>query len=87
MIAAPRRIERTLAVAPQIRGDKMETGEFASAQVLDAHGVSFEEARTAFLDDNARVLPDPEHSANEGRFVLRGMSTLLRVLVVCHCFR
>jgi uncharacterized protein len=40
------------------------------------HGVSFEEARSAFLDENARVLPDPEHSAEEDRFVLLGLSAL-----------
>jgi uncharacterized protein len=51
------------------------------------HGVSFEEARSAFLDENARVLPDPEHSEEEDRFVLLGLSTSLRVLVVCHCYR
>lgn len=51
------------------------------------HGVTFEEARSAFLDENARVLPDPEHSAEEDRFVLLGLSTSLRVLVVCHCCR
>jgi uncharacterized protein len=51
------------------------------------HGVSFEEARTAFLDDNARVIPDPDHSEDEDRFVLIGLSISLRVLVVCHCHR
>lgn len=51
------------------------------------HGVSFEEARTAFLDENARVLSHPEHSEAEDRFVLLGMSTSLRVPVVCHCYR
>ena len=51
------------------------------------HGVSFEEARSAFLDENARVLPDPEHSEEEERFVLLGLSTSLRILVVCHCYR
>jgi uncharacterized DUF497 family protein len=51
------------------------------------HGVSFEEARTAFLDENARVIADPEHSEDEDRFVLLGLSTSLRVLVVCHCCR
>ncbi len=51
------------------------------------HGVSFEEARTAFLDDNARVIPDPDHSEGEDRFVLIGLSISLRVLVVCHCYR
>ena len=51
------------------------------------HGVSFEEARTAFLDENARVMPDPEHSEDEERFILLGLSTLLRVVVVCRCYR
>ena len=51
------------------------------------HGVSFEEARSAFLDENARALPDPAHSEDEERFVLLGLSTSLRVLVVCHCYR
>ncbi|MCX7057241.1 MAG: BrnT family toxin [Pseudomonadota bacterium] len=51
------------------------------------HGVSFEEAQTAFLDENARIIPDPEHSAEEDRFILLGLSIRLRVLIVCHCFR
>ena len=51
------------------------------------HGVSFEEARTAFLDEGARVTPDPDHSQEEDRFVLLGLSIKLRVLVVCHCYR
>jgi uncharacterized protein len=51
------------------------------------HGVSFEEARTAFFDEHARVIADPEHSEDEDRFVLLGLSAQLRVLVVCHCYR
>jgi uncharacterized protein len=51
------------------------------------HGVGFEEAQSAFLDENARLYFDPDHSADEDRFLLLGMSALLRVLVVCHCFR
>jgi uncharacterized DUF497 family protein len=51
------------------------------------HGISFEEARSAFLDENARVIPDPEHSGDEGRCVLLGMSLSARILVVCHCYR
>jgi uncharacterized protein len=56
----------------------------ARANVIK-HGVSFEEAETAFSDDDAIVLPDPEHSAAEERFVLIGLSVALRVLVVVHC--
>ncbi len=51
------------------------------------HGVSFEEAESVFLDDNALLIDDPEHSDEEDRFVLLGLSALLRTLVVCHCYR
>ena len=51
------------------------------------HDVSFEEAQTAFLDENARVYFDPDHSDREERFLLLGLSFQLRVLVVCHCYR
>ena len=62
-------------------------GQKKNAANRRKHGVSFEEARTAFLDDNARVIPDPDHSEDEDRFVLIGLSISLRVLVVCHCYR
>ncbi len=51
------------------------------------HRVSFEEARTAFHDENAVEFFDPDHSEEEDRFLLLGMSFKLHVLVVCHCFR
>ena len=51
------------------------------------HGVSFSEARTAFFDENARVIADPDHSDVEDRFILLGLSSQLRLLVVCHCYR
>ncbi len=51
------------------------------------HGISFEEARTAFLDESARIIPDEEHSTEEDRFILLGLSVELKVLVVCHCYR
>ena len=51
------------------------------------HGVSFEEAQTAFHDENAKVYFDPDHSEDEDRFILLGMSLQVRVLVVCHCYR
>ena len=51
------------------------------------HKVSFEEARTVFLDENAIRFFDPEHSDDEDRFLMLGMSFTLRVLVVCHCYR
>lgn len=51
------------------------------------HGISFEEAETVFSDDHALLLDDPEHSDEEERFILLGLSALLRALVVCHCYR
>jgi uncharacterized DUF497 family protein len=51
------------------------------------HGVSFEEAEAVFKDENAIQYFDPDHSEDEDRFVLLGLSTKLRILVVCHCFR
>ena len=51
------------------------------------HGVSFEEAQTAFYDEQAIAFLDPDHSEDEDRFILLGISFKLRVLVVCHCFR
>lgn len=54
---------------------------------LKKHGVSFEEARTAFYDENAVQFFDPDHSDDEERFILLGMSIRLWVVIVCHCFR
>jgi uncharacterized protein len=54
---------------------------------LAKHGVSFEEAQTAFLDENARLLDDPDHSEDEDRFVLLGYSFQARCLIVSHCYR
>ena len=51
------------------------------------HGVSFEEARTVFLDEDALLRADDEHSDEEDRFVLLGLSGKLRILLVCHCYR
>ena len=54
---------------------------------IKKHGVSFEEARTIFYDVHALQFFDPDHSEDEERFILLGMSVQLRTLVVCHCFR
>ena len=51
------------------------------------HGVSFEEAATAFRDENAKIYDDDDHSQDEERFILVGYSKISRLLVVCHCCR
>ncbi len=54
---------------------------------IKKHGVSFEEARTVFYDENAVQFFDPDHSDEEDRFILLGISFKLKVIIVCHCFR
>ncbi|HET8649709.1 MAG TPA: BrnT family toxin, partial [Gemmatimonadales bacterium] len=51
------------------------------------HGVTFAEAQTVFADEGALLIDDPDHSAEEDRFILLGLSAQLRVLVVVHCYR
>jgi hypothetical protein len=50
------------------------------------HGVSFEEAETVFLDENARLIDDPDHSEEEERFLPLGYSIQARCLIVSHCY-
>jgi len=54
---------------------------------LDKHGVSFEEAATAFADWDSITVPDPEHSIGEERYYLLGMSNRGKLLVVCYTDR
>jgi len=51
------------------------------------HGISFEEAQTVFVDEHAFLIHDPDHSSDEDRFILLGLSARLRLLVVCHSYR
>ncbi len=66
---------------------RFEWDERKNRENLRKHGISFEEARTVFYDDNAIQFFDPDHSESEDRFILLGMSIRLRTLVVCHCYR
>ena len=58
-----------------------------SAANAKKHGVSFEEAKSVFVDERAKLIADPDHSEDEDRFVLLGLSAALRLLLVCHCYR
>jgi uncharacterized protein len=51
------------------------------------HGVPFEEAQTIFADENGLLLDDPDHSCGEDRFILLGLSSRLKLLVVSHTYR
>jgi uncharacterized protein len=66
---------------------RFEWDERKAAANRRKHGVSFEEARTVFFDDHALRIPDPDHSQDEDRFVLLGLSVRFRTLIVCHCHR
>ena len=51
------------------------------------HKISFEEAKTVFYDEEALLVEDPEHSSEEERFIILGLSKKANLLVVCHCYR
>ncbi|MBU0474788.1 MAG: BrnT family toxin [Bacteroidetes bacterium] len=54
---------------------------------ITKHKISFEEAKTVFFDENARLIPDPEHSATEERFIILGLSAKLKLLIVVHTYK
>ena len=51
------------------------------------HKISFEEAETVFYDERALLINDPDHSLEEERFIILGMSIRANLLIVCHCCR
>ena len=51
------------------------------------HGISFREAASVFKDPNILIKPDVDHSKDEDRFIIIGLSDKPRLLVVCHCYR
>ena len=66
---------------------RFEWNPSKAAANLRKHRVSFEDAQTVFSDDRARLIDDPDHSEDEERFLLLGLSGTLRLLVVAHCYR
>ena len=50
------------------------------------HRIAFAEAKTVFYDENALLIDDPDHSDDEDRLLLIGLSSSLRLLIVCHCY-
>lgn len=51
------------------------------------HGIWFEEVKSVFNDTSSRVFLDQFHSVEEDRFVIVGMNSSARLLVVVHCYR
>lgn len=66
---------------------RFEWDDRKAAANAKKHGVSFEEAKSVFVDERAKLIDDPDHSEDEDRFVLLGLSSALRLLLVCHCYR
>ena len=66
---------------------KFEWHGTKAAANLRKHGVSFDEAATVFADTLSHVFPDQDHSDDETRFLIIGMSEAGRVLVVSHTDR
>ena len=65
-------------------GLTFEWDERKAASNLRKHGVSFEEAASAFGDPLSLTIPDPDHSEDEQRWVLLGMTERHRLVVVAH---
>jgi len=66
---------------------RFEWDERKNRENQQKHGVSFEEARSVFYDQQAVEFYDDSHGDTEDRFLLLGVSGRLRVLMVCHCLR
>ena len=54
---------------------------------IKKHKISFEEAKTVFFDENARLISDPKHSVNEERFIILGISDKLKLLIVVRMYK
>jgi uncharacterized protein len=80
-------VQHNYDIMTTVNGLKFEWDATKAASNQRQHGVSFEEAETAFADERGRLIADPDHSDEEDRFILMGMSVHLRLLVVCHCYR
>jgi uncharacterized DUF497 family protein len=66
---------------------QFEWDELKNQSNIRKHKVSFEDAKTIFDDPNGLLIHDPDHSDDEDRFILLGMSTQLSLLIVAHCYQ
>ena len=66
---------------------KIVWDEAKAASNQKKHGITFTEAQSVFYDSYALLINDPDHSENEERFILLGLSFVSNMLVVCHCYR
>jgi uncharacterized DUF497 family protein len=68
-------------------GVRYEWDEEKNISNMTKHGISFDEAVTVFLDENLMIMADEDHSVDEERFIIIGLSKHPRLLVVCHCYK
>lgn len=54
---------------------------------IKKHGITFEEATTVFYNANAIVFDDPDHSIDENRFLIIGVSNHDNLCIVSHCYK
>jgi len=66
---------------------RFEWDENKNSSNIKKHGISFEEAKTVFYDENARLISDPDHSIEEERFIILGMSLNLKIIIVVHTYK
>ena len=66
---------------------EFEWDEAKAAANIKKHQVSFDEAKSIFFDEFGVQFFDDEHSSNEERFLMLGMSSSAKLLIVCHCER
>ena len=66
---------------------RFEWDEVKAAANLKRHQVSFEEAKSIFFDEFGVQFFDDDHSNEEERFLILGMSSGAKLLIVCHCER
>jgi len=62
-------------------------GSNKASSNIKKHGVSFDEAQSVFFDRYARLIPDPDSSFGEERFIILGQSDNFKTLIVCHCYQ
>jgi uncharacterized DUF497 family protein len=70
-----------------MNGIKFIWDEDKNQKNIKSHNISFEEAKTVFYDPNAKIIHDPDHSKEEDRFIILGLSKALNLLIVCHCYK
>ncbi len=66
---------------------EFEWDENKNLSNIKKHGISFEEAREVFEDENAILFDDPDHSEGEERFLIIGALTSSKICIVSHCYR